>query len=121
MSNAAGHRLFAFASISTISAAMRSETEIAPHLLNGATAALLASLPDQIEPALHPNHRQFFHSVIFAGALGYGMYRAYKWEPQSTGEKIFRWFALIAGAAYLSHLALDACSAKSLPLLGKLS
>lgn len=41
----------------------------------GAAAACLPSLPDFLEPAVHPSHRQFFHSVTFAVALSFGMRR----------------------------------------------
>ena len=27
-------------------------------------------LPDLLEPALHPNHRKFFHSLLFAAGVG---------------------------------------------------
>lgn len=45
-------------------------------LAMGAAAACFPSLPDVLEPAVHPNHRKFFHSVTFAVALGFGMRRA---------------------------------------------
>jgi hypothetical protein len=34
---------------------------------------MLETVPDLIEPAIHPHHRQFFHSWLFAGALAYGV------------------------------------------------
>jgi len=90
------------------------------HPLVGASAcALLASLPDAIEPAIHPNHRQFFHSIAFASLIGYGVYKAYQWQTQTTQERILRGAALIFGSAYLLHLMADFGTAKSLPLLGK--
>jgi hypothetical protein len=45
----------------------------------GATA--MSCLPDILEPATSPNHRKFFHSVVFAAAVGAGIYRTYQWEP----------------------------------------
>jgi membrane-bound metal-dependent hydrolase YbcI (DUF457 family) len=82
-----------------------------------AAAACLPSLPDILEPALHPNHRRFFHSIAFALAVAYGMRRAYKWEANDAWERFARGVLLVGGAAYLAHLARDALTAKSLPLI----
>jgi len=42
-------------------------------------------------------------------------------EPsQDNAEKLLQVLLLLCGAAYLSHLASDALTRKSLPLLGKL-
>ena len=83
----------------------------------GLATAALPTLPDVIEPALHPNHRKFFHSITFAAGVAYGVHRAYRWKTESELEELLRIAAMIAGAAYLGHLALDALSAKSLPLI----
>jgi inner membrane protein len=83
----------------------------------GLAAAALPSLPDLLEPALHPNHRKFFHSISFAVGLAYGVHRVYRWEPESELEQLMRLLLLVGGTAYLGHLALDAFSAKSLPLV----
>jgi len=82
--------------------------------------AFLGRLPDMIEPALgNPNHRQFFHSVAALGLLAAGMRKVYHWEPQDEVEKILRGVLLVGGAAYLSHLALDALTSRSLPFVGR--
>lgn len=83
----------------------------------GVTAACLPSLPDALEPALHPNHRRFFHSIVFALAVAYGIRRVYMWETQNDWDRLVRAALLVGGAAYLSHLALDAFTAKGLPIL----
>ncbi len=83
--------------------------------------AFLGKLPDMIEPSLgNPNHRQFFHSVAVLGLLGTGMHKLYRWDPQDNVEGLLRGLLLLGGAAYLSHLALDAMTSRSLPLIGKL-
>ena len=83
--------------------------------------AFLGRLPDMIEPSVgNPNHRQFFHSVVALGLLGTGMHKIYHWEPQDNTDKLLRGLLLLGSAAYLSHLALDALTSRSLPLLGKL-
>jgi inner membrane protein len=83
----------------------------------GAAAACLPSLPDVLEPALHPNHRKFFHSVAVFACLGYGLHRLYKWEAEDDWQRLLRVAGLVAGAAYLAHLTRDAFTAKSLPLI----
>lgn len=99
--------------------AQNGESTLKP-LVSGIAAAGLGKLPDHLEPAIHPNHRQFFHSVVMAGMVGYGMYKAYKWQPEEPGLQLLRWALLIAGGAYLTHLVMDGCTTKSLPLVGKL-
>ena len=82
-------------------------------------ASLLTSLPDRLEPAIHPHHRQFFHSVVFAGMVGLSAYYIYQWQPEKEEQRLARFVLLVGCAAYLVHLAVDACSARSLPLIGK--
>lgn len=89
-------------------------------LIGAGLATYCTGLPDIIEPATNPNHRQFFHSLTFASALGYGGYRLYKWRPDTKEKKWIRWIGLVAISSYFVHLALDASTPKSLPLLGKL-
>ncbi|MBL1141596.1 MAG: metal-dependent hydrolase [Proteobacteria bacterium] len=83
-------------------------------------AAKTAKLPDILEPALHPNHRQFFHSLGFAGLVGYGMYELYKWETEDDLEKVLRLAGLAIGGSYLIHLFCDSTTPKGLPVLGNL-
>lgn len=86
----------------------------------GATVgAFFGKVPDLLEPAFHPNHRQFFHSWAVVGGCIYGGYRLYRWRTTSPMETLVRGIGLVALGAYLSHLALDASTPKSLPLLGR--
>lgn len=91
------------------------------YAVNMATGAALgkyaARLPDILEPALHPNHRKFFHSWLFLGAVGTGMYQLYQWNPEEGHKKVFKWGLMIAGAAYASHLLRDSLTPKGLPLI----
>ncbi len=89
-----------------------------PLLAIGAST-VFAKLPDWIEPATNPHHRQFFHSITFLAMLGYGLKKTHDWKPEDTGGQILRFLALCAGAGYISHLALDGFTPRSLPLLGK--
>lgn len=84
-----------------------------------ALAAISTNLPDKLEPAINPHHRQFFHSLAFAGLLGLCIYRLYEWETKTTQEELIKFCLLVVGGSYLIHLAMDACTSRSLPLLGK--
>jgi inner membrane protein len=91
-----------------------------PHpALGGIVAVLTASLPDVLEPATSPNHRQFCHSVVFAAGLMAALNEVYDWAPDTPLCKFIRDVLLSAGLAYLIHLGLDATTAKSIPWLGK--
>lgn len=81
---------------------------------------LCAKLPDILGPSLNnPHHRQFCHSVVVLGLVGYGIKKAYEWRPENKFESFLRSVAICAGAGYLSHLVLDAMTSRSLPLVGK--
>ena len=83
--------------------------------------AVFGKLPDVLEPSLkNPHHRQFLHSLVMLGLVGYGTKKVYDWEPQNMIESIIRGIALCAGVGYLSHLLLDATTSRSIPLLGKI-
>ena len=120
MPNAATHRLGAalvVGGFSAYSENKKGESSSKP-LAHAAFAAACGTLPDILEPALNPNHRRFFHSVGFSGLLGYGLYQLHqKWQPQDEVEKVIKNMALIAGSAYLIHLAMDSTTPKSLPLI----
>jgi membrane-bound metal-dependent hydrolase YbcI (DUF457 family) len=87
----------------------------------GTVGALLGKLPDALEPALrNPHHRQFFHSFAMLGLVGWGVHKVHQWEPEDDFERLLRGLLLVGGIAYLSHLALDALTSRSLPLVGRL-
>lgn len=88
-------------------------------LAGGGLAALLTKLPDVLEPAVHPHHRQFFHSAAFAGLVAAGWTALYEWQPQSDEGRFWRKVGMTGAGAYLCHLAVDALTARSLPLVGR--
>lgn len=81
-------------------------------LVVGAAAGLLGGLAaDVIEPATSPNHRRFAHSMAVAVALSALLYLAVdRWDDDEV--LVFACFVF----AYLSHLLLDACTPKGLPI-----
>ncbi len=86
----------------------------------GTVGALLGKLPDALEPALrNPHHRQFFHSFAMLGLVGWGVHKVHQWEPEDDLERLLRGLLMVGGIAYLSHLALDALTSRSLPFVGR--
>lgn len=88
-------------------------------LAGGGLAALLTKLPDALEPAVHPHHRQFLNSVACAALVAAGWKVLYEWQPQSDEAQFWRKVGMTGAGAYLCHLALDALTARSLPLVGR--
>jgi len=120
--NGAAHRVVAGGAIGLFLANQESrsgQTTVWP-LAGGLAGSVLTCLPDWLEPAVHPHHRQFFHSVVIAGLLGAGFVKLRDWQPETSDGVLWRRLGLLAIAGYLIHLVLDATTAKSLPLLGKL-
>ena len=86
-------------------------------LAAGALGAGCTNLPDILEPATSPNHRKVFHSVACAVVLIAGFKKAWDWEPDDSAGRVLRFVALAGIAGYLTHLALDATTKRSLPLI----
>lgn len=79
-------------------------------------STMAAILPDILEPAFNPRHRQFFHSVSMSILIIYVMYKINESE-MSESNKI----ALISFcSSYMSHLVLDSTTPAGLPLVGKI-
>jgi membrane-bound metal-dependent hydrolase YbcI (DUF457 family) len=89
-------------------------------LMAGGLGAMCGSLPDLIEPATSPHHRQFFHSLAFGLMAFEGLRRVYRWHPEDDLNRAIRGLTLIAGGAYLIHLAMDSTTPMSLPLVGRI-
>lgn len=120
MARAAEHATFNLLAVSAVWALAgkkQDEQHIANSALAGLAAACLPTLPDILEPATSPRHRKFFHSLAFAALLGVGLKKLYDWEPDSDWDSLLRLSGLLLGAAYLAHLARDAFTEASLPLV----
>ncbi len=122
MPNGPVHRLVAGTAIGlTVAAeeAKRGEATFKP-LAVGGLGALLGTLPDVLEPATNPNHRQIFHSLAAFAVIGYGAKKLYEWEPTTSFDTLLRAGLLVGCGAYLIHLGMDALTPRSLPLVGKI-
>lgn len=78
---------------------------------------LAATIPDILEPSIHPNHRRFFHSWFMLAALGFAIHEVWQWKPEDAPKSILKWAMLIGGTAYGSHLLRDAITPKGLPVV----
>jgi hypothetical protein len=115
--------------------------------IGGAMAGIVgAMMPDRIDPATSPRHRSIGHGLLPIGAAGFWAVKNLKrWQgwlrsqaerlqreldvERDGGRRVLLMFAavactLAAGAVagfiggYLSHLALDALTPASLPVVG---
>jgi membrane-bound metal-dependent hydrolase YbcI (DUF457 family) len=77
-----------------------------------------AKLPDLLEPAIHPNHRAKFHSLMTLAVVGYGTKQFFEWRPTDPLERAIRIVLLGLSGGYTSHLFMDMGTPKSLPLTG---
>lgn len=119
MSCAAAHRLGAGLAVG-VTTALLDDTEnktLEKPLAAGGLGYVLGTLPDRIEPATSPNHRQFFHSYTFLGLVCAGMYKTYRWETENEWQSLARFALLAAGGAYMAHLLMDATTPKGLPVI----
>ena len=112
-----------------------------PDLAGAAAGATFGgTLPDLLEPATSPNHRQFAHGVLPATAVACfarrqikeGVEALYRWAEEAPvsgvedGE-LPRWmrfaiagFCRAVSTGYISHLVADATTPRGLPLIGRL-
>ncbi len=119
--NTAAHQLTAGAIVGLFVAdrEQKSGQTTFPPVAAAIAASVLTKLPDVLEPATSPHHRQFFHGLVFAAGLGVALYKLHEWDAQDPAHKFVKALGMLAISAYLIHLALDATTAKSLPLIGE--
>ncbi|MGD9493123.1 MAG: hypothetical protein AB7V36_07185 [Bacteroidales bacterium] len=88
--------------------------ELIVNIMGGtALGTMTGILPDFLEPAKHPNHRKFFHSLTAASAIGIGLYKA----SISNLPTEIKTTINVAGLGYISHLIVDARTPKCLPII----
>lgn len=120
--NAATHRAGAVVAMSA-SLALEANTDSKFDAIEALTSILIArgaaSLPDWLEPATSPNHRQLFHSWLALGGVGLLLRWLHRWQPDDPLMRLVRLAGKAVCIAYLAHLALDALTPRSLPLIGR--
>lgn len=79
-------------------------------VLSALGGAFGSRLPDVIEPPIHPHHRDTAHSVVAGAGVALAVL-------DSDGEAPEKAFLRGAGAGYVTHLAQDASTPRSIPLL----
>lgn len=81
--------------------------------MSGVIGAGIGLVPDLLEPAVNPHHRQFFHSVAF------GLLVMYACRGKHTAEysRGMRALLLCVAGAYVSHLIADAMTPRGIRLL----
>lgn len=88
--------------------------DVAEFLGSGAVGALAAMIPDVLEPATNPNHREFFHSyVLLITTLTTELHILDKVQA----NYLLKLLSLAAAGGYSSHLLADSCTPEGLPLL----
>jgi len=94
------------------------QADLGEFLVCAAAGCMGAVMPDLLEPAVHPHHRQIAHSVTVGGLLtkcGIDVC-----TPENcTWDEFHKILLACAIAGYVSHLAIDGCTPRGLPLLGK--
>jgi len=107
----------------------KDKAELGELLLSSGIGISTARIPDILEPAIHPNHRAFFHSLVFAGITGYAGFKALqdfnvcRFERKAQGIKqwskneIVDIIIVIGAASILLHLFMDGFTKKGLPII----
>lgn len=119
MSSAAVHQGAALAcgAVATILEECPEEDRLLLGVLLIGGGLLGAKLPDILEPAIHSHHRKFFHSLVVAGGLAWAIRKVLSWPRDSREQRLMRAAVLGIAIGYASHLALDAMTPRSLPLI----
>lgn len=87
-------------------------------LVCAVVATVTGLVPDVVEPALDPNHRSFAHSVT-AGSGIVGLAMSSCGVENKNWDEWYKILGAAATAGYISHLVLDGCTPRGLPLLSK--
>lgn len=73
-------------------------------------------IPDKLEPATDPNHRDFCHSITGGTAISFGISKLSA-DTESIGFNLFNVCLRSTGVGYITHLVDDAGTPKRIPLI----
>ncbi len=98
-------------------------------ILSSGIGLSTARIPDILEPAIHPNHRAFYHSLTFAGITGFFCFKAlqdlnvHRVERKALGiqqwskYEILDVIIVIGAGSILLHLIMDGFTKKGLNII----
>lgn len=98
-------------------------------ILSIVIGASSARIPDILEPPFNPNHRAFFHSLVFGGVTGYVAVQAWKDLQARRSERMVlgsqKWslnefvdIAIVIGCgSILLHIIMDGFTPKGLNII----
>lgn len=104
------------------------ELDFGHFLFSTGTGTALSRLPDILEPAIHPNHRAFFHSFAFGAMIGFGAAQISKdirkrrekrkeyGIDEISGVEILLGLVIVGVIVILLHLLMDGFTKKGLPI-----
>tara|TARA_R110002111_G_scaffold115634_7_gene176605 strand:+ start:1107 stop:1424 length:318 start_codon:yes stop_codon:yes gene_type:complete len=104
MANGATHTFVGGLSGLLVALCNQDDDSIAKPVAGTTLGVVFGKLPDVLEPATNPHHRQFCHSFLVFSAVGYGVKKVYDWKSKNKLEEFIRLGLLCAGAGYISHL-----------------
>ncbi|MBV6419544.1 MAG: hypothetical protein DAHOPDDO_00767 [Ignavibacteriaceae bacterium] len=107
----------------------REQADLGELILSTSVGLSTSRLPDILEPAIHPNHRAFYHSLTFGCVVGFVGVQAWKdfqfRRNERRVEGIQQWSfreyvdiaILIACGSILLHLVMDGTTKKGLTII----
>ncbi|MBT8378535.1 MAG: hypothetical protein KJN64_04840, partial [Ignavibacteria bacterium] len=105
------------------------QVDLGELILSSGVGLSAARIPDLLEPATNPNHRAFFHSIVFGGIIVYIGVQAWKDLQIMKSERLAsgcrRWSLnefvdiaiVIASGSVLIHLIMDGFTKKGLNII----
>lgn len=73
-------------------------------------------IPDKLEPATSPDHREFYHSLAGGSAIGIGLSKI-PINTENINLNLFNVCLRSSGIGYVTHLVQDAGTPKSIPIV----
>ena len=114
--HAAWGAIAGFSAYAVIKTLRKEEWTLGGALASAAAGAGVACLPDVLEPAHHPNHRGFFHSV--ATLAGIGCINKAVWESPTVSPDV-KIAVTVVSVGYASHPVKDSTTTKGIPFIGR--
>ena len=107
----------------------KEQVDLGELILSTGVGVSTSRLPDILEPAIHPNHRAFYHSLAFGSVVGFVGVQAWKdfqfRRNERRVEGIQQWSfreyvdiaVIIACGSIVLHLIMDGTTKKGLNII----